>query len=56
MQKFSDKLNIIAGDTNACLKKFFFKKNKKEWFFLKINVESLGIGGTSSLAFPISYA
>ena len=28
MQKFSDKLNIIAGDTNACLKKFFFKKNK----------------------------
>ena len=28
MQKFSDKLNIIAGDTNSCLKKFFFKKNK----------------------------
>jgi len=28
MQKFSDKLNVIAGDTNSCLKKFFFKKNK----------------------------
>ena len=28
MQKFSDKLNVIAGDTNVCLKKFFFKKNK----------------------------
>ena len=28
MQKFSDKLNAIAGDTNSCLKKFFFKKNK----------------------------
>ena len=28
MQKFSDKLNAIAGDTNACLKKFFSKKNK----------------------------
>ena len=28
MQKFSDKLNVIAEDTNTCLKKFFFKKNK----------------------------
>ena len=28
MQKFSDKLNVIARDTNAYLKKFFFKKNK----------------------------
>jgi len=28
MQKFSDKLNVIAGDTNSCLKKFFSKKNK----------------------------
>jgi len=28
MQKFSDKLNVIARDTNSCLKKFFFKKNK----------------------------
>ena len=28
MQKFSDKLNVIVGDTNSCLKKFFFKKNK----------------------------
>ena len=28
MHKFSDKLNVIAVDTNVCLKKFFFKKNK----------------------------
>ena len=28
MQKFSDKLNVIAADTNTCLKKFFSKKNK----------------------------
>ena len=28
MQKFSDKLNVIARDTNVCLKKFFSKKNK----------------------------
>ena len=28
MKKFSDKLNVIARDTNAYLKKFFFKKNK----------------------------
>ena len=28
MQRFSDKLNVIAGDTNSCLKKFFSKKNK----------------------------
>ena len=29
MQKFSNKLNVIADDTNAIyLKKFFLKKNK----------------------------
>ena len=28
MQKFSDKLKVIANDTNVCLKKFFLKKNK----------------------------
>ena len=28
MQKFSDKLSVIAGDTNVCLKKIFLKKDK----------------------------
>ena len=28
MQKFSNKLKVIANDTNICLKKFFLKKNK----------------------------
>jgi len=28
MQKFSNKLSVIADDTNAYLKKFFFNKNK----------------------------
>ena len=28
MQKFSEKLGVIADDTNACLREFFLKKNK----------------------------
>ena len=28
MQKFSNKLNVIADDTNTYLKKFFLNKNK----------------------------
>ena len=28
MQKFSDKLSVIAEDTNVCLRKFLLKKNK----------------------------
>ena len=28
MQKFSNKLSVIADDTNAYLKKFFLRKNK----------------------------
>ena len=44
MQKFSDKLNVIAGDTNVCLKKIFLKKNKYSYLIkpMKYSVFSGG--------------
>ena len=44
MQNFSSKLNIIAKDTNVCLKKFFLKKSKYSYLIkpMKYSVFSGG--------------
>ena len=44
MRKFSEKLNIIAEDTNLCLKKFFIEKNKYSYLIkpMKYSVFSGG--------------